>query len=187
LGMIFVRISGNDPKRGLNQGTVATTVIFSFLALLSAIFLGIKPVLGVFLPTLAGLLAGIIIGFTSDRFTDIDRPAVQNTAHAAKTGPAVLILEGFSYGLFSIVPSILGICLALVTAWFTAEYFGIAGTYGVSVAAVGLLSITGMIVSADLMVRLWITPRVVRRWLKKVKKQLRFVIGLMPPGIPLKR
>jgi len=149
LGMIFVRISGNDPKRGLNQGTVATTVIFSFLALLSAIFLGIKPVLGVFLPTLAGLLAGIIIGFTSDRFTDIDRPAVQNTAHAAKTGPAVLILEGFSYGLFSIVPSILGICLALVTAWFTAEYFGIAGTYGVSVAAVGLLSITGMIVSAD--------------------------------------
>lgn len=149
LGMVFVKISGNDPGKGLNAGTIASTVIFSFLALLSVIFLGIKPVWGVFLPTFAGLMAGIVIGFTSDRFTDIDRPAVQNTAYAAKTGPAILILEGFSYGLFSIVPSILGICIAIIAAWFTAQYFGIAGTYGVSVAAVGMLSITGMIVSAD--------------------------------------
>ncbi len=149
LGMVFVRISGNDPGKGLNTGTIASTVIFSFLALLSVIFLGIKPVWGVFLPTFAGLLAGIIIGFTSDWFTNIDRPAVQNTAFAAKTGPAILILEGFSYGLFSIVPSVLGICIAMVAAWFSAQYFGVAGTYGVSVAAVGMLAITGMIVSAD--------------------------------------
>jgi K(+)-stimulated pyrophosphate-energized sodium pump len=74
---------------------------------------------------------------------------VQNTAKSANTGPALVILDGFSYGLLSIVPSLLGICIAMVAAWFLAEHFGVAGTYGVSLAAVGMLSITGMIVSSD--------------------------------------
>jgi len=111
--------------------------------------LGLDKPWGVFWPTIAGLLAGVVIGFTSDYFTDIDQKSVQNTAKAAQTGPAILILEGFSYGLLSIVPSILGICIAMVAAWFLAENAGIAGTYGVSVAAVGMLAITGMIISAD--------------------------------------
>jgi len=151
-GMFFVagRKETSDPGRALNTGTIATTAIFAVL------LLGVSLVLpfggnwqGVFWPTLAGLLAGVVIGFTSDFFTDIDQKAVQNTAHAAQTGPALLILDGFSYGLLSIVPSIVGICVAMVAAWFLAEAFGIAGTYGVSIAAVGMLSITGMIVSAD--------------------------------------
>jgi K(+)-stimulated pyrophosphate-energized sodium pump len=103
----------------------------------------------VFWPTVAGLLAGIVIGFTSDYFTDIDQASVQNTAKAALTGPAILILEGFSYGLLSIVPSIIGICVAMVAAWFLAVQNGVPGTYGVSVAAVGMLAITGMIISSD--------------------------------------
>jgi len=151
-GMFFVagRKETSDPGRALNTGTIATTAIFAVL------LLGVSLVLpfggnwqGVFWPTLAGLLAGVVIGFTSDFFTDIDQKAVQSTAHAAQTGPALLILDGFSYGLLSIVPSIVGICVAMVAAWFLAEAFGIAGTYGVSIAAVGMLSITGMIVSAD--------------------------------------
>ena len=109
----------------------------------------VRSALGIFWPTVAGLIAGVIIGFTSDYFTDIDQKAVQNTANSANTGPAILILDGFSYGLLSIVPSILGICVATVAAWFLAEDFGLAGTYGVSMAAVGMLSITGMIVSSD--------------------------------------
>ncbi len=149
LGLVFVRIGGNDPGKALNTGTVATTIIFAILSTVSVFTLGIERPFGVLIPTLAGLLAGIIIGFTSDKFTDIDQAAVQVTAKSAKTGPALLILNGFSYGLLSIVPSILGICGALVAAWFSAQYFGVAGTYGVSVAAVGMLAITGMIVSAD--------------------------------------
>ena len=47
------------------------------------------------------------------------------------------------------MPSILGICAATVAAWFLAEAIGVQPIYGVSVAAVGMLSITGMIVSAD--------------------------------------
>jgi len=95
------------------------------------------------------LLAGVVIGFTSDAFTDIDQKAVQQTAESAQTGAAIVILDGFSYGLLSIVPSIIGICVAMVAAWFLAEGEGTAGTYGVSIAAVGMLAITGMITSSD--------------------------------------
>jgi len=150
IGMLFVRTGGsNDPGRALNTGTLATTAIFAVLALGVVFAIGVDSPMGVYWPTLAGLLAGIVIGFTSDRYTDIDQQPVQSTANAANTGPAIVILEGFSYGLLSIVPSIVGIVIAMVAAWFLAERGGLAGTYGVSVAAVGMLAITGMIVSAD--------------------------------------
>ena len=150
IGMLFVRTGeSNDPGRALNTGTIVTTVMLAVLALGVVFLLRVDKPWGIFWPTITGLLAGIVIGFTSDAFTDIDQKAVQNTAHAALTGPAIVILEGFSYGLLSIVPSILGICIATIAAWFLAEQFGVAGTYGVSVAAVGMLAITGMIISAD--------------------------------------
>jgi K(+)-stimulated pyrophosphate-energized sodium pump len=150
IGMLFVRTGeGNDPGRALNTGTIATTAILALVTLGVVFLLRIDKPWGVFWPTIAGLLAGIVIGFTSDYFTDIDQKSVQNTANAAKTGPAIVILEGFSYGLLSIVPSIIGICVAMIAAWFLAEQFGVAGTYGVSVSAVGMLAITGMIISSD--------------------------------------
>ena len=150
VGMLFVRTGkGNDPGSALNTGTIATTIIFAVLTLGVVFALGIDSPWGVFWPTVAGLFAGVVIGFTSDYFTDIDQKSVQNTARSAQTGPAIVILEGFSYGLLSIVPAIIGICVAMVAAWFLAEQMGVAGTYGVSVAAVGMLAITGMIVSSD--------------------------------------
>ncbi|MBC7237784.1 MAG: sodium-translocating pyrophosphatase [Chloroflexi bacterium] len=150
IGMLVVRTGeSNDPGRALNTGTVVTAAIFALLTLGVVLALDLDNPWGVFWPTVAGLLAGIVIGFTSDYFTDIDQQSVQNTAHSALTGPAILILDGFSYGLLSIVPSIVGICVAMAAAWVLAEQFGVAGTYGVSVAAVGMLSITGMIVSSD--------------------------------------
>jgi len=150
IGIVFVRTGeGNDPGRALNTGTIVTTVVFALMTIGVAFLLGIDRPWGVIWPTIAGLLAGVVIGFTSDYFTDIDQKSVQNTARAAKTGPALVILDGFSYGLLSIVPSLLGICVAMIAAWFLAERSGIAGTYGVSVAAVGMMAITGMIISSD--------------------------------------
>jgi len=149
-GMAFVKTKGNkDPGKALNSGTIATTVIFIFFALIALNLMEIKNMWGVFWPTIAGLAAGVIIGFTSNFFTDVKGRAVGATAKSAKSGSAILILNGFSYGLISVVPSVLGICAATIASWFIAEHFGIPGTYGVSVAAVGMLSIAGMVVSAD--------------------------------------
>jgi len=150
LGILFVRVGeSNDPGRALNTGTIATTVVFALMTIGVAFLLGFDRPWGVIWPTISGLLAGVILGFTSDHFTDIDQSSVQNTSKAAQTGPALVILEGFSYGLLSVVPSLLGICAAMLAAWFLAEHYGVAGTYGVSVAAVGMMAITGMIISSD--------------------------------------
>lgn len=149
-GILFVRTArSQDPGRRLNTGTIVTTIAFALLALGATFLTGMDKPWGLFWPTVAGLIAGVIIGFTADYFTDINNISVQNTARSARTGPAIVILQGFSYGLVSIVPSIIGISGAMIAAWVLAERFGVAGTYGVSVAAVGMLSITGMIMSAD--------------------------------------
>jgi len=150
IGMLFVPIGvrGGNPGAALNRGTFATTIVFAVFAFLLVYFLDLE--MGIFYATLAGLIAGVIIGMTSDFFTSIDRAPVMKTAEAAKTGAAINILSGFSYGVISIVPPMIGISAATIAAWYLA---GVHGTqfavYGVAVSAVGMLSIVGMIISAD--------------------------------------
>ncbi|MFO7918645.1 MAG: sodium-translocating pyrophosphatase [Anaerolineae bacterium] len=150
LGMLFVgRSSTSDPGRGLNMGTIATAIIFALFTLGVVFAMDIDQPWGVYWPTIAGLLAGVVIGFTSDRYTAIDQGPTQTTAKSAQTGAAIVIINGFSFGLLSLVPAIVGICIAMIAAWFLAQRFGIAGTYGVSMSAVGMMAITGMIMSSD--------------------------------------
>jgi len=140
VGALFVR---GKPSSALNKGTFSTCGIFAVLAYLLITYLNIPNGLGIFYATIAGLIAGIVIGITSDFFTAISSRFVKNIAEAAKSGAAINILTGFSYGLLSIVPPIIGICIATIVAW------SFAGTYGIAMSAVGMLSITGIIVSAD--------------------------------------
>jgi K(+)-stimulated pyrophosphate-energized sodium pump len=148
VGMFFVRTSeGQNPTRGLNMGTYATCAVFAVLSLGVVLMLGVN--MAIFWSSLSGLIAGIVIGMTTDYYTSIDQQAVKNTAEASQTGTAINILTGFSYGLLSIVPPIVGIAAATMISFFVAQGMGISGLYGISVAAVGMLSITGMIVSSD--------------------------------------
>jgi len=141
VGMFFVKVKGNNPGAALNRGTFSTCFIFAALALALVYFLGIN--LNVFYATLAGLVAGIVIGITTDFFTSIDRGPVKKTAESAKTGAAITILSGFSYGIISAVPPIIGISVATIVAW------SFAGVFGIAISAVGMLSVVGMIISAD--------------------------------------
>jgi len=157
LGMLFMKISvGNNPGAALNRGTYITCVVFAVLALVLKYLLDLNW--GIYFATIAGLVAGIVIGMTTDFFTSIDRTPVKKTAESAKTGAAINILSGFSYGIISIVPPIIGICIAMIASWNLAT-IGLTGlssaqtvatqVYGISISAVGMLSIVGMIVSAD--------------------------------------
>ena len=142
LGMYFVRVGKNgSPGAALNRGTFATTGIFAIAAYLLFYTMGWD--VNIFYATLAGLIAGVVIGITTDFFTSIDRKPVQMTAEASQTGSAVTILSGFSYGILSIIPPMIGISIAMIISWH------FAGIYGVSMAAVGMLSIVGMIISSD--------------------------------------
>ena len=148
IGMFFVHTSeGENPTRALNMGTYATTIVFAILSLGIVFLLDVS--MAIFWANIAGLIAGIVIGMTTDYYTSIDGQAVKNTAEASQTGTAINILTGFSYGLMSIVPPIIGITVATMVSFFVAQGMGVSGLYGISIAAVGMLSITGMIVSSD--------------------------------------
>ena len=148
IGLQFVRV-GKDGKPGqaLNRGTIFTALIFAALAALVIVLGGYN--LGVLWATLAGLTAGVVIGFTTDYYTSSEQRPVLETARVSNSGAAINIITGFSYGLISIVPSMVGIAVATLVAYFLTARAGMDGIYGVGVSAVGMLTITGMIVSAD--------------------------------------
>jgi K(+)-stimulated pyrophosphate-energized sodium pump len=153
IGIFFIKWKGSeDPGKSLNYGTYFATVIFAGLGALIALLMTLDPLLDPiyygkiwfdYFAVLLGLASGLIIGFTSDYFTRDDRKPTRNIAHAAQEGHAVVILSGFSYGLISVVPPAIGIVFAMAFA------FALDGFLGVAMAAVGMLSIVGTIVSND--------------------------------------
>jgi len=151
IGAFVVKLSiKGNPGAALNRGSFATWILFAVFLFLVTYFSGLGDKwLGVFLPTVAGLAAGVIIGITSDYFTSIDRGPAQKVAQASTTGAAINILTGFSYGIVSIVPPIIGICVATLAAWYLADAFGIPSFYGIAISAVGMLATVGMTISAD--------------------------------------
>jgi K(+)-stimulated pyrophosphate-energized sodium pump len=91
-----------------------------------------------------------VVGFTTEYFTSDEFKPVRETAGVSGSGAAITIITGFSYGMLSILPSIIGIVIATLIAFYVGEASGvISGIYGIGIAAVGMLSITGMIVSSD--------------------------------------
>ncbi len=152
VGALVVKFSiKGNPGAALNRGAFSTWIIFAVFLLLITYFSGLRSNrwLGVFLPTAAGLTAGVVIGLTSDYFTSIDRMPAQKVAQASTTGAAINILTGFSYGVISIVPPVIGICIAMLAAWYLSIPFGIDPFYGIAISAVGMLATVGMTISAD--------------------------------------
>jgi len=142
VGVAVVRVGrGGDPGSALNRGTYVTTILFAVLTYAATYLFGYDT--KIWMATVAGLLAGIVIGMTSDYFTSINRSPAIRTAESAQTGAAVNILTGFSYGLISCFPALLGIGIGSAVAYF------LYGVYGVGMAAVGMLSIAGTIIAGD--------------------------------------
>ena len=148
LGVAIVRVGKNgNPGGALNMGTYLTCIIFGLLTLGATFYMDIN--VGVWASAVIGLVAGVVIGITTDYFTSIDRSPVIKTAEVSQTGAAINIITGFSYGLISMFPPLLGIAVASIGAFTVAEMYGISGVYGIGMAAVGMLSIVGMIVAGD--------------------------------------
>lgn len=148
IGIFLVRVKeGQKPGPALNRGTIITTILFALFLFVFVKLTDVNP--GVFWAALTGLITGVIIGFTSDYFTNDEQKPVQETSRVSTSGSAINIITGYSYGLISIVPSVIGIAAATLISFHVAEHFGMSGIYGIGISAVGMLSISGMIVSAD--------------------------------------
>ncbi|MCD6445564.1 sodium-translocating pyrophosphatase [Candidatus Bathyarchaeota archaeon] len=142
LGVTFVKIGKKrNPGKALNMGTYVTCVLFAILTFAASVYLNYD--LKIWGSVIIGMVAGVIIGITSDYFTSIDRTPAKKTASVSQTGAALNIITGFSYGLYSVFPSLLGIGVASAIAYY------LAGLYGVGMSAVGMLAITGMVIGND--------------------------------------
>ena len=149
LGAFALRIgeTGN-PGKALNLGTYITCILFGIFTLIATYYLQIPWQL--WGAGIVGLSAGIIIGTTSDYFTSEGKKPVLKTAEASKSGAATNIITGFSYGLQSVFPPLLGIGIAAAVAYFLCNPLGEGyAVFGVGMAAIGMLSIVGLIISND--------------------------------------
>lgn len=150
IGIATARVGKKgNPTSALNSSTYVTTAIFLILtALATVIFEGFSW--RIWGASAVGLLVGVIIGITTDYFTDDTKPIVRKVARASRSGPAFTVLSGVSYGFISALPAMVGISVSALVAYKLCEPMGQGyAIFGISMAAVGMLSIVGMIISND--------------------------------------
>lgn len=145
ISVAAVRVKkGKDPSYALNSATVISCILTAVGAAgVSILMFGQGQGLKFFWAILSGLVAGLVIGLTSDYFTNRMRKPAQFIAKSSQSGTAITILTGFSIGLLSTVLPILAIAVAVVAAFVAAEI------YGICLSGVGMLAVTGIVVSSD--------------------------------------
>lgn len=156
IGVFTARMKeGGSPTRALNTNTYVTTAIYGILT--AAATYAFKLEWRIWFASAIGLLVGVVIGIASDYFTDDTKKPVHMVAKSCESGPAFTILSGISYGLMSALPAMIGIGISALAAYKICEPLDKAangalsqnGMFGISMAAVGMLSIVGMIISND--------------------------------------
>ena len=150
IGIATARIGKHgNPTKALNSSTYVTTAVFIVMTAMATVLIdGFEW--RIWGASTIGLLVGVLIGITTDYFTDDSKPIVKKVAHASKSGPAFTILSGVSYGFLSSLPAMVGIAVSALAAFKICEPLGTGyAMFGISMAAVGMLSIVGMIISND--------------------------------------
>lgn len=138
----FVRGKGNaDPQRALNLGEYSATAIEIIAsAIFSYTFFGNFKA---FLAILAGLVVGTAIGKVTEIYTSEKYKSVKQIADSSQTGSATNIISGLSVGMKSTAIPILFIVAGVLVS------YAFLGMYGIALAAVGMLSTTGMTIAVD--------------------------------------
>ena len=149
LSVIFVRSrKWNNPHKALNISTyVAAAVVVVVAALLSILYVGKWQLM---FCIIAGLIAGIVVGFIAEIYTSSDYKEVKVIAKESQTGHATNIIAGFGSGMKSTALTILALAVVIAVAYFFGEAAQVgAGGYGIALAAVGMLCTVGITVSVD--------------------------------------
>ncbi|MGN1132167.1 MAG: sodium-translocating pyrophosphatase, partial [Ruminococcus sp.] len=151
IGTFFVRgKDGKNPQKALNTGSyVASALVIIASILLSYFMLGsFKFAIAI----IAGLIVGLLIGTVTEMYTSEKFPFVKKIAKQSETGSATTIISGIAVGMQSTLIPIILIGIGIFVAYFVTNGTGEAGTsgiYGIALAAVGMLSTTGITVAVD--------------------------------------
>lgn len=151
IGTLFVRgKDGKNPQKALNTGTYVASALVVISSFLLSYFM-----LGTFrfaIAIIAGLLVGLLIGTITEMYTSDKFPFVKKIAKQSETGSATTIISGIAVGMQSTLIPIILIGVGIFVAYFVTNGTGAEGTsgiYGIALAAVGMLSTTGITVAVD--------------------------------------
>lgn len=142
IATFFVRGDENaSPQKALTRGSYvsAAIVIIASVILSRVLFGDMKAAIAV----IAGLVVGVIIGNVTEYYTSADYKPVKKIGEQSETGPATTIISGIAVGMQSTAIPLLLICLGIFIAYKA------NGLYGIALAAVGMLSTTGITVAVD--------------------------------------
>ena len=153
IGTLFVRgKEGSNPQKALNAGTYMSSLV----VIVASFFLS-KTILGSYQPFGAivfGSAVGLIIARITEIYTSDEYKYVKEIADQSETGAATTIISGLSVGMRSTAYPVIVLAVGIIGAYLIAGYTAsgvdaIKGLYGIALAAVGMLSTTGMTVAVD--------------------------------------
>lgn len=142
IGTFFVKGDENsNPQKALTKGSYAASIVVIVVALvLSNVLFG---KMSAAIAVIAGLVVGVIIGNITEYYTSADYKPVQGIGEQSETGAATTIISGLAVGMKSTAIPLLLICVGIFVS------YSVAGLYGIALAAVGMLSTTGITVAVD--------------------------------------
>ncbi|MCQ2318513.1 MAG: sodium-translocating pyrophosphatase [Bacteroidales bacterium] len=161
IGIFLVRTKeGAGMKQllgALSRGTNTSSVLIAIATFVIFWALGIENWVGISFSVVVGLLAGVIIGKSTEYYTSQTYKPTQKVAESSKTGPATVIISGLGLGMLSTAIPVVTVGVAIVLAYLCANGFNVEfnaanlsmGLYGIGIAAVGMLSTLGITLATD--------------------------------------
>ncbi|KPK98764.1 MAG: potassium transporter [Omnitrophica WOR_2 bacterium SM23_72] len=147
MGTFFVRSSEEAKQNVLLVALRKGVFVSAFMVAVISFFL-VKYTLGpahigVYWSVLTGLVAGIVIGLSTEYYTSNNFKPTRSIAEASVTGPATVIIGGLAVGMISTAVPVVIVGIAIMISYFQ------AGLYGVGISAVGMLSTLGITLATD--------------------------------------
>ncbi|NIS60607.1 MAG: sodium-translocating pyrophosphatase [Proteobacteria bacterium] len=145
IGAFLVRV-GDKPEMealltALRRGTFSASILTAIFSYLAVFFL--KADLGIFYAILAGLIAGVLIGESTNYYTSYAYSPTRQVSEASLTGAGTTVVRGFANGLMSTFAPIILVGIAIIVAHRFAD------VYGVAIAGIGMLSTLGITLATD--------------------------------------
>ena len=163
IGIFTVRTKENAGMsqllKSLGFGTNISAVLIAAATFVIMYLLGMENWLGISFSVITGLVAGVIIGQSTEYYTSHSYKPTQKLAESSKTGPATVIISGVGLGMISTAIPVVTIAVAIMLSYLCAINFDFSnilsaenlslGLYGIGIAAVGMLSTLGITLATD--------------------------------------